>query len=90
MSFVEPLPAMPASLIFSLVPALHIVSSHSPPKKPLRALHFKNLLVSSFLSEGEVGELSGRIRSNLGTPALKTENFSKKIGRFSKTQKRIY
>ena len=31
-----------------------------------------------------------RIRSHLGTPALKTGNFSKKIGRFSKTQKRIY
>ena len=27
---------------------------------------------------------------DLGTPALKTGNFSKKIGRFSKMQKRIY
>ena len=28
--------------------------------------------------------------THLRTPALKTENFSKNIGRFSKTQKRIY
>ena len=30
------------------------------------------------------------IGSHLRTPALKTENFSKKMGRFSKTQKWIY
>ena len=32
----------------------------------------------------------GDFRSHLRTPALKTENFSKKIGRFSKTRKWIY
>ena len=31
-----------------------------------------------------------KLGSHLRTPALKTENFSKKIGRFSKTQKWIY
>ena len=30
------------------------------------------------------------LRTYLGTLALKTENFSKKIGRFSKTRKWIY
>ena len=30
------------------------------------------------------------IRSHSGTPALKTGHFTEKIGRFSKTQKRIY
>ena len=30
------------------------------------------------------------LRSHLGTLALKTEDFSKKTGRFSKTQKWIY
>ena len=36
------------------------------------------------------GAPSSCVRSHLGTPALKTEDFSKKIGRFSKTQKWIY
>ena len=32
----------------------------------------------------------GSFGTHLTTPALKTENFSKKLGRFSKTQKWIY
>ena len=35
-------------------------------------------------------EAQPHVRSHSGIPALKTGHFSKKIGRFSKTQKRIY
>ena len=39
---------------------------------------------------GQIQIRNTLIRSHSGTLALKTEDFSKKIGRFSKTQKWIY
>ena len=37
-----------------------------------------------------MGHKAPWVRSHSGTPALKTEDFSKRMGRFSKTQKWIY